>query len=76
MERAPYDGTEILIYVHSTFRRAKFFCIGSFSSVSIGVQHLTQFNEGCWVLIDDTGNVIAGCTVSKQEPSGWLPWTN
>ena len=73
-ESAPLDGTEILIFVSNTFRRAKYSSVCELDEETVNLSSIAKRDSGCWVLIDDMGQVISGHTVSEGEIQGWLPW--
>ncbi len=74
MESAPLDGTEILIFVNNTFRRAKYSSVCEPHEEAVNLSSIAKRGSGCWILIDDMGQMISGCTVSEGEIQGWLPW--
>ena len=76
MESAPLNGTEILIFVNNTFRRAKYSSVCEPHEETVNLSSIAKRDSGCWVLIDDMGRMISGCTVSEEEPHGWLPWSD
>lgn len=73
-ESAPLDGTEILIFVNNTFRRAKYSSVCELDEETVNLSPIAKRGSGFWILIDDMGQVISGHTVSEGEIQGWLPW--